>query len=123
LQKEPGWLSLRLVGSLTQVINQSAQSIASSTTALHQLLLLPTNSCSPTAAQVISVAGTDGNAIGFPPLALRPVRAALLSIHAERMKAGTTSYFIYISVRQAAVSVSCSASATAAAKRWLRSAA
>jgi hypothetical protein len=56
-------------------------------------------------------------------LASRPVRAALLSIHAERIKPGTTSYFIFISVRQVAVSVSCSASATAAAKRWLRSAA
>jgi hypothetical protein len=63
---------------------QSAQSTASSTAALHQPLLLPTNGCCPTAAQVISVAGTDGSAIGFPPLASRPVRAAPSCMHAKR---------------------------------------
>jgi hypothetical protein len=44
-------------------------------------------------APVISAAGTGVNAIEFPPLASRPVRAALLMSQARRMKLAIRGWF------------------------------
>jgi hypothetical protein len=71
---------------------------------LHQMLLSTSCCCQPTAApqpaaQVTSAAGTDGNAIGFPPLASRPVRAALLSIQAERIILAAADSFLRVYLR------------------------